>query len=150
MYAWVGNVFSVIVSTAQSWNPAMKKFCRQISPGFAWIIYISLPLSPTVSAFITNSSSFDTFTHDWSQWIQYTGVFNTTGLTHPPPLLNKDTVYFPALLESRTKKPPSLFWETTHRRIFQKFQIKLCLAKFSWFVGVNKFQSCPQWVYLSL
>lgn len=31
--------------------------------------------------------------------------------TYPPALVNKDTVYFPALLESRTKKPPSLFCE---------------------------------------
>lgn len=38
-------------------------------------------------------------------------AFHTTELTHAPPFVNKDTVYFPALLESRTKKPPSLFWE---------------------------------------
>lgn len=38
-------------------------------------------------------------------------AFHTTELTYVPPFVNKDTVYFPALLESRTKKPPSLFWE---------------------------------------
>lgn len=57
-------------------------------------------------------------------------MFNATELTHPPPLVNKDTVYFPALLESRTKKPPSLFWETTHKRLAFKFQMKFSPAKF--------------------
>ena len=35
----------------------------------------------------------------------------STPETHPPAFENTDTVYFPALLESRTKNPPSLFCE---------------------------------------
>lgn len=79
--------------------------------------------------------------------------FNTAELTHPPPLLNKDTVYFPALLESRTRKPPSLFWETTHTHLFKlksEVQLKHIKAVLCISVYVNTFTSvfnrCSAWL----
>lgn len=120
-YAWAVNIFSAL-STTVLLSPAMKKFCRQISPCFAWIIYIS-PCAAHCFRFHYKQFFF-WYVHTWLEPVDRVLQQCLTWLTHPPVLLNKDTVYFPALLESRTRKPPSLFWEATHKRIY-KFKLQI-------------------------
>lgn len=93
------NVSSVLPMVAQSHTHAVEKLWRYVSPCFAWVIYMFPPLQPTVSAFTTNSFSFDALTCDWG-WYSINGV----------PCSDLQWIHSPALAEQRDGVFPSLAW----------------------------------------